>query len=144
MRLPFNPFNILILMLAALVAVTLACSTTDIIGQRQSGPPTPTSVLFATATPGGRISVWLITPTGQSGSTDSGPGGPTPPGIGKIVGPAATATAAYALMQAATMTAGATIQGPLYQPSDCPDSRGGGPPPPPKPTAFSQYPEAIG
>src|SRR5437868_2335583 len=123
---PYRAYHALILMLAALFAATLACSTTDIIGQRQSGGPTPTPVLFATATPGGRISVWLITPTGQSGSTD--PGGPTPPGVGKIVGPAATATAAYALMQAATMTAGATIQGPLYQPSDCPDSRGGGPP----------------
>src|SRR5258706_4554296 len=135
-------YNPLIVIMVALLAATLACSTTDIIGQRQQSGPTPTSVLFATATPGGRISVWLVTPTGQAGSTD--PGGATPAGIGKIVGPAATATAAFATFQAATATAGATLQGPVYQPSDCPDARGGGPPPPPKPSAFSQYPETIG
>jgi hypothetical protein len=121
----------------ALWLAGLACSSiNDVVGQRGAGP-TATVLAFSTATPGGRISVWLITPTGQS----SGSALPTPTGFGHIIGPAATATAAYATLQAATATAGATLSGPLYQPSDCPEP--GGPPPPAKPAAFSRYPEAI-
>src|SRR5262249_47343814 len=105
---------------------------------QQRGGATPTVPLFATATPGGRISVWLITPTGQS----SDPNLPTPTQFGQVVAPAATATAAFATLSAATATAGATLTGPQYQPGDCPPP--GGPPPPPKPAAFNQFPQAIG
>lgn len=128
-----------ILALFVLWMAGLACSSLDdVVGQRRTGP-TPTVPVFATATPGGRISVWLATPTGQSGTPS---GGPTATSFGQIVGPAATATAAFATMQAATATAGATLVGPNYQPGDCPEV--GGPVPPPKPTSFSQYAEKIG
>jgi hypothetical protein len=124
--------------LLALWTAGLACSNiNDVVGQRGTGP-TPTVPVFSTATPGGRISVPLVTPTGQLSSTQQ----PTPPPFGQVIGPAATATAAYATMQAATATAGATFIGPVFQPSDCPEP--GGPPPPAKPASFSRYPETIG
>lgn len=126
------------LALAALWMAVLACSSiNDVVGQRGTGP-TPTVPVFSTATPGGRISIWLITPTGQAADSQQ----PTPTGFGQVIGPAATATAAYATFQAATATAGATVSGPIYQPGDCPEP--GGPPPPAKPASFSRYPEAIG
>jgi hypothetical protein len=126
------------LTLVALVVSSLACGGLgDVIGQRRTGP-TPTVALFSTATPGGRISGLLVTPTGQPDD----PSKPTPTGFGQVIGPAATATAAYATMSAATATAGATLVGPIFQPSDCPEVAG--PPPPPKPATFTQYPEAIG
>ena len=80
------------LLAASLIAV--GCGpVADVIGDRK--PPTPTNVPFSTATPGGRLSVWLVTPTGQF-SGDSAPGAPAPGNIpgGNPVGPAATATAA--------------------------------------------------
>ncbi|MEP0763606.1 MAG: hypothetical protein HRF48_12800, partial [Chloroflexota bacterium] len=50
-----------LLLIAALLA---ACdSVTDVIGNRE--PPTPTRRPLTTATPGGRLAVWLVTPTGQ-------------------------------------------------------------------------------
>jgi hypothetical protein len=129
---------IVAVVLLALVGASLACSgTDDLIGQRREGV-TPTVAVFATATPGGRISVWLVTPTGQS----SDPEQPSPTPFGQVVAPAATATAAFATLRAATATAGATLTGPIYQPSDCPDP--GAPLPPPKPASFNQYPEMIG
>src|SRR5579871_1331529 len=70
----------------------LACSSIDDVVGQQRGGPTPTVPLFATATPGGRISVWLITPTGQSAD----PNQPAPTQFGQVVAPAATATAAFA------------------------------------------------
>jgi hypothetical protein len=130
--------RIIAVVLLAFVGATLACSgTDDLIGQRREGV-TPTVAVFATATPGGRISVWLVTPTGQSSGLE--PPSPTP--FGQVVAPAATATAAFATLRAATATAGATLTGPIYQPGDCPDP--GAPPPPLKPASFNQYPEMIG
>jgi hypothetical protein len=129
-----------ILALFAVLAVGVACSSMDdIVGQRRTGP-TPTVPVFATATPGGRISVWLITPTGQIEATLVG--APPQTLVGEIVGPAATATAAFATVQAATAAAAVTLTGPNYQPGDCPEV--GGPVPPQKPNSFSQYPEIIG
>ncbi|HLY27077.1 MAG TPA: hypothetical protein VKQ72_12105, partial [Aggregatilineales bacterium] len=97
---------------------TLACSSiNDVIGQRNGGNTTPTVPIFATATPGGKISVWLTTPTGQPDQpTQSGQPTSTPPG--EVVAPAATATAAYATLQAATATAQAPKTGPVIQPND--------------------------
>lgn len=128
----------LITFVLALWLATIACSSVDDIVGQQRGGPTPTVPLFATATPGGRISVWLTTPTGQAPEAIQ----PTGTVFGQVVAPAATATAAFATLQAATAMAGVTPQGPIYQPNDCP--QGGGPPPPGKPTSFSQYPEKIG
>ncbi len=135
-RQPFRP-TLLAALSPVLVAVLACNGVDDIIGQR---PPaaTPTVLVFSTATPGGRVSVWLTTPTGQA---------PEPPQrtitpVGQIVAPAATATAAFATLQAATATAGFTPPAPIFQPRDCPPP--GAPIPPPKPANFSQYPEIIG
>ena len=125
--------------LAALSAVIAACGpVTDVIGDRN--PPTPTSKPFTTATPGGHLSVWLVTPTGAF----SGPATPTPVGVagGNPVGPNATATALIATIQAATQTAAAPAPAPYYQPNECPAP--GSPAPPPPPADFNQYGEVIG
>src|SRR5260221_7661895 len=127
-----------LIVLAALWSASLACSNLDEVVGTRRGAPTPTVPVFATATPGGRISVWLITQTGQISSQET----PTATPFGQIVAPAATATAAFITRQAATARAGATVSGPLYQPNDCPDAAG--PPPPPRPASFSQFPEKIG
>src|SRR5690606_23498334 len=103
--------------LLATSLIAVGCGpVADVIGDRK--PPTPTSVPFSTATPGGRLSVWLVTPTGQF-SSDSAPGTPAPGSIpgGNPVGPAATATAAIATIQAATQIAAAPPPAPNYQPS---------------------------
>ena len=114
----------------------LACSgIDDVIGQRQVRP-TPTLPPFATATPGGRISVMLDLPGGDA----SGAGRATP--VGQLVAPAATATALSATVQAATATAAATPQIPLFTLSECPAIAA--PPPPARPASFIQYPETIG
>jgi hypothetical protein len=130
---------------AALIALIMLCGASvacsgldDVIGQRPA-KPTPTPPAFVTATPGGRISVWLVTPTGYA----PGPGSPTATPYGEVVAPAATATALSATVQAATAIAATTPKAPLYQPgSECPVM--GVPPPPVRPTIFSQYPETIG
>ena len=124
--------------LGALLLVLAGCgSVSDVIGDREA--PTPTSQPFSTATPGGNLSVWLVTPTGQSGQ-------PTPiPGDvqgGNPVGPNATATAAIATIQAATQTAAAPAPAPYFQPSECPAL--GAPPPPPPPQDFGSYSTVIG
>src|SRR5579871_5375210 len=124
-------------LVSLLVVSGLACSTSNLIGNPPAGPTPTVGVVFATGTPGGRVSVWLITPTGQA---DQHVATPTP--FGSIIAPVATATAAYATLQAATATAGASPAAPLYQPSGCPAP--GGPPPPPKPAQFGNYPQAIG
>ncbi len=98
------------LLLSALIA---ACGpVADVIGDREA--PTPTSRVFSTATPGGKLSVWLITPTGQYVQ----PATPTPGGVGNPVGPNATATAAIATIQAATLTAAAPPPAPYFQPTN--------------------------
>lgn len=110
----------------------------DIIGDRQ--PPTPTGLPPMTATPGGRLSVWLVTPTGQAADLAQ-TGTPNIQG-GNPVGPAATATAAMATIAAATATAAAPPPAPYYQPSECPAPAAA--PPPARPATFSEYNEVIG
>src|SRR5260221_6827609 len=100
------------LVVLALCSASLACSSLeDVVGQPRGGP-TPTLPLFATATPGGRISVFLTTPTGQANDTNQAG---TPVTSGQVVAPAVTTTAAYATMVAATSTARATLIGPNFQ-----------------------------
>ncbi len=128
--------------LLAVSLIAVGCGpVADVIGDRK--PPTPTSVPFSTATPGGRLSVWLVTPTGQF-SSDSAPGTPAPGSIpgGNPVGPAATATAAIATIQAATQIAAAPPPAPNYQPSECPAP--GSPAPPARPDNFNEASAIIG
>ena len=123
----------------ALAVIVAACGpATDVIGDRK--PPTPTSRPFSTATPGGRLSVWLVTPTGQFAP----PVTPSPGSVqgGNPVGPNATATAAFATIQAATQMAAAPPPAPYFQPTDCPAP--GAPVPPPPPATFNEYSAAIG
>lgn len=117
----------------ALLLPILACSATDIVGDR-SGLPTPTSPPFATATPGGRYSFPLN--EAQTGT----PSAQRPTAPGEIVAPAATATVLAATVIAGTATAGAPRTAPQFLPGDCPPL---GNPPPPDPTLFSRYAEAI-
>ncbi|HVO43240.1 MAG TPA: hypothetical protein VMT34_11485 [Aggregatilineales bacterium] len=136
-----------VLALIALAGAGIACSAEDVIGRPPQNAPTPTVAVFATASPGGRISVMLITPTGAA-TTPVGtvtPGGPTLTPVstlGQVIAPVGTATAARATAIAATQTAQYTPSGPLFQPADCPLP--GAPLPPPKPSAFAQYPGVIG
>ncbi len=124
--------------LGALLLALAGCgSVSDVIGDRDA--PTPTSRPFSTATPGGNLSVWLVTPTGQAGLPTPTPGGVE---IGNPVGPNATATAAIATIQAATQTAAAPAPAPYFQPSECPAL--GAPPPPPPPQDFGSYSTVIG
>lgn len=124
------------ILLAALVLAGCGPAA-DVIGDREA--PTPTNRPFSTATPGGNLSVWLVTPTGQF----TGPTTPTPIGVqgGNPVGPNATATAAIATIQAATQTAAAPAAAPYFQPDECPVA--GAPPPPPPPQIFDQYSSVI-
>ncbi|MCD4687455.1 MAG: hypothetical protein K8S97_16110 [Anaerolineae bacterium] len=115
-----------------------ACGpVSDAIGDRD--PPTPTHRPFTTATPGGKLSVWLITPTGQFAA----PMTPAPGAVsGNPVGPNATATALMATVAAATATAGAPLPAPYTEPEACPLP--GAPIPPPQPADFGDYSNAIG
>lgn len=111
------------------------CSVFD---QRINQPaiPTNTPLPFNTATPGGRISVWMIPPTELAFVT-------TPVSVdGQVVAPAATATAITERMIAATQTAAAPTPQPTFQPTECPATRALSAPLPP--TDFTQYPAAIG
>jgi hypothetical protein len=118
-----------------LFIAALACSADDVIGQRQQ-LPTPSPVAFSTATPGGRISVYLGTPNAANP-----PNAITTPQGGQIVAPAATATAGAAARSAATATAAAAAIVPLFQPNECPSP--GAPQSPRRPTAFGIFPQAI-
>jgi hypothetical protein len=118
-----------LLLFAALLA---ACdSVTDVIGQREL--PTPTRRPLTTATPGGRLSVWLVTPAGPLAA----PSTPMPAGGGNPVGPNATATAAFATIQAATQTAAAPPPALYFQQDECPAPAA--PAPPARPDAFSDF-----
>lgn len=136
----FNPKTTyrfyLVILIIGLGLASLACSADDLVGQRQIGP-TPTIPAFATATPGGRISVWLITPDGQVQNSAA----VTATSFGNIVAPAATATAAYATLQAATAAARVTFSAPVFQPNDCPTP--GNPLPSIRPANFGQFAQAI-
>src|SRR5512136_1272982 len=101
--------NRILLILAAMVAVLLACDLASPIGNATSQPN------FSTATPGGSISVSLLTPT------------LTLPGLAAQfttpIGPVATATAAAATAMASTATAAAptpTLPGVFVEPAKCP------------------------
>jgi hypothetical protein len=125
-------FSRLALALLALSVVGLACAAP---GRRS--PPTPTAG-FATATPGGSISVWLISPTAPGEETPQATLGPlqaTP------IGPVATATALAEAIAAATATAQATPPNIFATPARCPVL--GSPPEPDKPARFSGYAEAV-
>lgn len=115
-----------------------ACGpVSDTIGDRN--PPEPTDRPFTTATPGGKLSVWLITPTGQFAV----PVTPTPGVVGgNPVGPNATATALMATIAAATATANAPLPAPYTEPEACPLP--GAPIPPSRPADFNDYSNAIG
>jgi hypothetical protein len=129
-------------LLAGVLIVGLgACGpVSDVIGDRK--PPTPTHQPFFTATPGGRLVVWLITPTGQFDVPQT-PGTPPPQtAIGNPVGPNATATADIATRIAATALAAAPPPAPYYQPNECPAP--GAPSPPSRPPGFSDYKGEIG
>ena len=123
-----------------LIALGLACSAGDLIGQPSTGPTPTIAPVFSTATPGGQVSISLITPTGDAAFA-------TPtliPGtaVGNVIAPIATATALYAARQDATGTAGAPTLPPQYANVHCPTPAS--PVLPPRPTQFSDYPQAIG
>jgi len=99
----------------------------------QRGRPTPTPPPFATATPGGRISVPLS-------ETETAPRAPT--ASGQAIPAAATATAISATVSAATAIAARPIAVPDFLSGECPAP--GGPALPPAPTNFATYPEVIG
>lgn len=126
---------VLLLLLSALVIA--ACDALDRIGERPD--PTQTSVVFRTATPGGRISVWLVSPTGQAVAQV---GTPNPNNPGQIIGPVGTATAIVQTLIAATQTALAPANVPNFQPNNCPLPSGRVPEP--RPLSFSEFPAVIG
>ena len=136
-----SPRRLALLLAGLLIALTGCGPVGDMIGDR--APPTPTAQAQMTATPGGRLSVWLVTPTGQAGPP-GGIGTPEPASIpgGNPVGPAATATAVQATIAAATATAAAPVSAPYYQPSNCPQP--GSPAPPTRPQNFADYSMVVG
>jgi tetratricopeptide (TPR) repeat protein len=113
----------------ALSLAALACAA-----GAAGGDALPT-VSFSTATPGGRISISLLTPT----ATWSGPGLEA-----TLIGPVATQTAAAATAVAQTATAAVptpTIPGVHSEPAICPPP--GSPTLPSQPPAFSRYAEIV-
>jgi hypothetical protein len=113
----------------------------DIFNRRINEPaePTNTPLPFSTATPGGKISIWMIEPTDLASA-----GTPAPQRTveGQVVAPAATATAIQAQIIAATQTAAAPTPQPTFQPDDCPETRGLNAPN--EPDSFTEFPAAIG
>jgi len=119
------------LTLFALLVALLGCS---LPGRRQPAEETPG---FPTATPGGQVSVSLLTPTppNNPGLAPSDLSETTP------IGPIATATAAAEAANAATATARALEARTFNPPATCPDQ--GNPVAPARPPTFEDYPEAI-
>lgn len=122
-----------LIVLVALAAALLAC-----IGGASGSPPTEVAS-FATVTPGGRISVSLLTPT--PAPQDVLAGAATP------IGPVATATAAAIQATSSAMTATAsaptpTVPGIFSEPAECPAADV--PPLPGEPASFARYDEVIG
>lgn len=114
----------------ALAAAALAC-----IGGLPAAPQND-AASFATVTPGGRISVSLLTPTHpvlDVAVLDATPIGPV------ATGTAAAATAAVQTQTAPTLTP--TVAGLLAPPAECPAP--GSPRLPAEPPSFSQFDEAI-
>ena len=131
-----NIFRQLLFISSALTIILmgLACSTLDNIGER----PQATNTFQAprTATFGGRISVWMSSPTafadGSNGDADAG----------QLIGPVGTATAISRIQSAQTQTAQAPVSAPNFVSGDCPEAGGrlfG-----PAPSDFDDYPAAIG
>lgn len=116
-----------------------ACSALDDIGQRPEATNTLQSL--RTATFGGRVSVWIVSPTGRAVAQDTGLGTP-PPDRGEVVGPVGTATAISATLYAATQTAAAPLELPNFQTSNCPAPSGRIPEP--RPDSFSDFAASIG
>jgi hypothetical protein len=126
-----------LLVVTMLIVAALACDL-ETIGQR---PATPTATVRAvpTVTPGGVISVWLVSPTGAAAATERA----TPAAVAASPIPeVATATARAAVHLTATAEVARATQIATYQPSECPEE--GNPLPPEQPTAFARYPEVIG
>lgn len=117
--------------MVALFATLWAC----VLGTTGGGAATPTAS-FTTATPGGSISVSLLTPT----LTLQG----LPNQDTELIGPVATATAAAGTAIAQTATAAVptpTVQGVFVEPAVCPAA--GTPTLPSQPPAFTEYAELI-
>lgn len=123
-----------------LVAVAACKPVGDAIGIGDRDPPTVTPRTLLNATPGGELSVWLVTPTGQAGDAPQ----PVVQGTlqGNPVEPNATATANAQARLAATATARATPQAPYRPPAQCPALAA--PPRPRQPEDFRNYSETIG
>jgi hypothetical protein len=102
----------------------------------QPALPSPTPIPFSTATPGGRVSVWMIQPTDLAATQAA-----TLVQTGQMIGPVATATAIQAQIIAATQTAAAPTPQPAFQPTDCPAPRALAAPA--QPGDFSQYPATM-
>ncbi|MBN1312039.1 MAG: hypothetical protein JXB30_11530 [Anaerolineae bacterium] len=120
----------MLIVLSILLAATLAC---DLAGPTSADTPQPS---FSTATPGGSISVSLLTPTLPL------PG--LPAQFTTPIGPVATATSAAATAAALTSTAAApspTVPGIFVEPAQCPPA--GSPALPDTPPIFSRYAEKI-
>jgi tetratricopeptide (TPR) repeat protein len=127
-----SPRRRLSIALFALAAALLAC-----IGGAPGDSPTE-AASFVTVTPGGRISVSLLTPT--PAPQDALAGAATP------IGPVATATAAAIQATSSAMTATAsaptpTVPGIFAPPAECPAPDV--PPLPNEPASFSRYDEVI-
>jgi hypothetical protein len=123
-----------IVIMILLVLAAMACDA--ITPGDDSGP----TVSLTTATPGGSLSVSLLTAT-----VTPAPGQiTTEPLESTLIGPVATATSAAQTAIAATATAAAptpTIPGVFTAPAICPPY--GSPTLPERPPAFTQYPEII-
>ena len=117
--------------LLALSGAILACG---LPGRASIIEPTPD---FATATPGGSISVSLLTPAGDGDPSLAtlNPSDTTP------IGPIATSTALARIAANATATTEALNTRRLNPPATCPDA--GNPVVPSQPATFDQYPEVI-
>lgn len=131
---------------AALLGISACGPLGDVIGQRDTPTPMPegfasTPGILRTATPGGVLSVWVVTPPGALEPPDTAATpNPDVPGS-RPVGPAATATALFATIEAATAVAAAPPPAPYYQPDECPPP--GVPAPPDRPANFNDYKDRI-
>jgi hypothetical protein len=124
-----------IIFVGLIMALTACGDAIDRIGERPIDTDTP--AVQRTATPGGVVSIWMETPTGQAGG---GQIASTP--RGEMLAPAATATALTGTLTAATLTAAAPPAQPNFQPDECPEPSGRVPEP--RPSEFSDFPAAIG
>lgn len=114
----------------ALIAAGLAC-----VAGAPGSAPTP-AASFPTVTPGGRVSISLLTPTLIPAAVDA---------LGTPIGPVATATAEAATAIALTGTAAvptATLPGIFTDPAVCPAA--GTPTLPTQAPPFTRYAETIG